>query len=64
MDSKVEISISGVQKKPILYYMKDNYHNRLLIDKTWKIVSSKVEIPSKLLYYFSNAYIKRTCIYI
>lgn len=40
MDSPVEILISEVQKKPILYNMKDkNHRNRLF------------EMPSKLLYY-------------
>jgi len=52
MDSQVEILISEVQKKPILYNMKDkNHRNRLLVDKAWEIVASKVEMPSKLLYY-------------
>lgn len=67
MDSQVEILISEVQKKPILYNMKDkNHRNRLLVDKAWEIVASKVEMPSKLLYYiiFQILYIKQTCIYV
>lgn len=52
MDSKIEMLISEFQKKPILYNIKDtNYRNRILVDKAWEIVSSRVEMPSKLLYY-------------
>jgi hypothetical protein len=55
MDLKVELLISEVQKKTILYNMKDtNYRNRLLVDKTWESVSTKVEMPSKWLYKFIN----------
>lgn len=48
MDSKVELLISEVQKKPILYNMKDvSYRNRFLVDKAWGIVSTNTEMPSK-----------------